>query len=353
MKKRHWFIAIGTLISLSILAILFARLDWQTFWQTLQNLRFQELLFATVLMWISIAIRSLRWLFIARQPVKNYVAFWQANSIGYLGNMIYPLRAGEVLKAISIKHFTGTPLGRALSTVVLDRLADVLTLGFILLFIIGWHGKSLDPRLGTGVVIIAVAILISLIILMVTVDKLHKWLASYHFVGFAKKLQEMTLHGLEAVQAFRHISSLLAAVFLSIFAFWVDYHSFWYIFQAFGWTLSFDAAVTVGVFIGLGGSLPSAPGNVGIYQIASVLALQLYQVSETQAVAYSIILQIVTFVAIGIQGALVVSYCGFNLARESEKVLEEDESLQLSNLEENNELVVSNVPPVSLENQGK
>ena len=89
MKKRHWFIAIGTLISLSILAILFARLDWQTFWQTLQNLRFQELLFATVLMWISIAIRSLRWLFIARQPVKNYVAFWQANSIGYLGNMIY------------------------------------------------------------------------------------------------------------------------------------------------------------------------------------------------------------------------------------------------------------------------
>ena len=46
------------------------------------------------------------------------------------------------------------------------------------------------------------------------------------------------------------------------------------------------------VFLALGTSLPSAPGYAGVYQIACVLALALFGIGESPAVAYSIILQI-------------------------------------------------------------
>jgi hypothetical protein len=43
---------------------------------------------------------------------------------------------------------------------------------------------------------------------------------------------------------------------------------------------------------------------VGIYQIACVLALRMYGISDAAAIAYSIMLQITIFTVIGIQGVL-------------------------------------------------
>ena len=63
-------------------------------------------------------------------------------------------------------------------------------------------------------------------------------------------------------------------------------------------------------------NLPSAPGYIGIYQVACVLALTLYGIDQNLALAYSIVLHLVSFFIIGIQGILVTMYCGFNLSRQ-------------------------------------
>jgi hypothetical protein len=42
----------------------------------------------------------------------------------------------------------------------------------------------------------------------------------------------------------------------------------------------------------IGTSLPSAPGYAGVYQVACLLELALFGIGESQAVAYSIVLQL-------------------------------------------------------------
>ena len=48
--------------------------------------------------------------------------------------------------------------------------------------------------------------------------------------------------------------------------------------------------------------------------------LGLYGIDESVAVAYSIVLQMLTFTVIGVQGMLVTAYCGFNLSREHQRL---------------------------------
>jgi hypothetical protein len=51
------------------------------------------------------------------------------------------------------------------------------------------------------------------------------------------------------------------------------------------------------------------------------LALGLYGIDQTLAVAYSIVLQLLSFAIMGIQGILATALCGFNLSRERQQDL--------------------------------
>ncbi len=263
-----------------------------------------------------IALRSLRWTLIARMPPANLKHFWQAVNIGYLGNMIYPIRAGEVLRIVAIHHFASLKLGRAVSTAMIDRMLDMIVVGLFTLLVLWIHGSQIDPNIARGVIAIFIVAMVVLILLMIFVDNLDTSLKRWVAGGKWRWLQEWLLHGLEGVRAFRQMHNVLIVLLLSVGIFMLDYFWMWQLMAAFGWHLPFEAALTVGVFILIGISLPSAPGYVGIYQIACVLALGLYGIDKSLAVAYSIVMQLLIFGIIGVQGVLVTAHCGFKLSQE-------------------------------------
>ena len=120
---------------------------------------------------------------------------------------------------------------------------------------------------------------------------------------------------------FRQTRHLLIVLIITFIVFSIDFFWMWQIMLAFGWKIPFEAGLTVGIFLLLGISLPSAPGFIGIYQVACVLALSLYGIEESLAVAYSIIMQLISFAIMGIQGLMVTLYCGFNLSKERQQEL--------------------------------
>ncbi len=83
----------------------------------------------------------MRWHFIVGEPLRLYAAFWQAGSIGYLGNLIYPARAGEVLRMLVLRYFSPLAMGHAMSSAVLDWMQDLLAFGFLLLLVMALHGE--------------------------------------------------------------------------------------------------------------------------------------------------------------------------------------------------------------------
>ncbi len=53
-------------------------------------------------------------------------------TIGYMGNNIYPARAGEVLRAVVLKRREGVSVSASLATIIVERIFDgVVMLGFV------------------------------------------------------------------------------------------------------------------------------------------------------------------------------------------------------------------------------
>ena len=72
--------------------------------------------------------------------------------------------------------------------------------------------------------------------------------------------------------------------------------------RALGLHLPFVAAWAVLAFVGLGVSIPSAPGYVGVFHAAAALALGLFGVSQAASVGYALLFHAAQIVPITLIG---------------------------------------------------
>ncbi|PYO29020.1 MAG: hypothetical protein DMD86_15485, partial [Candidatus Rokuibacteriota bacterium] len=70
--------------------------------------------------------------------------------------------------------------------------------------------------------------------------------------------------------------------------------------------LPLAASWTVMAFLGLGVSLPSSPGFVGVIQAATVLALALFAIPRTDALSFSLLLHASQFFPITLYGLVLL-----------------------------------------------
>ncbi len=115
------------------------------------------------------------------------------------------------------------------------------------------------------------------------------------------------------VGGFREPGQIAVIAALTLLAVAVDYAAIWLVMQSLDWRLSLMAAVTVGVFLNAGMPLPAAPGYLGIYRVACIFALGLYGVDEAEAVAYSVVLQLLVISLLLVLGAGAILSCAFRL----------------------------------------
>jgi uncharacterized membrane protein YbhN (UPF0104 family) len=107
---------------------------------------------------------------------------------------------------------------------------------------------------------------------------------------------------------------LVAAVFAVSLALWsLPILSSWIMIQAFHLDAPFNAALIVFIFIGFGTALPQAPGMIGTYQYACVLALGLFGVPQPQALAYGLVLNAVQLTTLVAQGLVALPLAGVSL----------------------------------------
>ena len=76
----------------------------------------------------------------------------------------------------------------------------------------------------------------------------------------------------------------------------------WALFRAVHLELPVLAGWTVMTFVGFGVSIPSAPGYIGVWHAASVLALSLFGVTQAPALGYALLYHASQFVPITLIG---------------------------------------------------
>ncbi|MGH7450949.1 MAG: lysylphosphatidylglycerol synthase transmembrane domain-containing protein, partial [bacterium] len=127
MRKRF---ILGLLVSAVFIYLAFRKIEFLQMWQALQQANYLWLFPAVGFMFISLWLRAMRWGYFM-EPIKPGIGLhklFASMMIGYYGNNVFPLRAGEVLRAYAIGKSTGVSRMAAFATIFVERLIDVLAL---------------------------------------------------------------------------------------------------------------------------------------------------------------------------------------------------------------------------------
>jgi uncharacterized protein (TIRG00374 family) len=318
MERKRILLIFGLLLSLLLLVVLFARLDWSAFFKVLEVVDLKWVIAAGGLVIAGIMGRALRWNLIAGVSLRQYGHFWRALNLGYLGNFIYPARAGELLRMAIIHRFGQLPPGQAVVSAVVDRVADGVMLCIFTIFVLMTHGAKVFGIL--SLISFGCVFIVAGLVVVGFVMWGHRWQpfvtrwVEHWPARLNQRVPYWYMQAFEGVKNLRQLRRLLILGILNLQIFLLDYGAMWLLMSAFGWSLPFHAAITVGVFLEAGTSLPSAPGYLGIYQVACILALKIYGLSEPSALAYSFVLQLLTLIVIVIQSSSAVLRYGFRLS---------------------------------------
>ena len=253
-------------------------------------------------------LRAYRWRILLSSAGKVSVstAFW-ATSIGYFGNNFLPARAGELARTMMISSRAGLASAYVLTTALLERMVDALALVVISALVLltlpsqpDWLGKATKPFAVIGAIgVISIAVLPRLEKLGIAIlrrlpipDGLR-----YTLTGWLE-------HILDGFRAFHDARRAFGFLGLTIVIWCLDAVGAVTCARGLGLDLSFPVAFLLIAGLGLGSALPSTPGYVGIYQFVAVSILTPFGFGRSDAIAYILMIQAVSYVLVALWGSI-------------------------------------------------
>ena len=262
----------------------------------------------------SLWARARRWYYLF-PPRSNPPGILPAIMIGYMTNNVLPLRAGEFVRVYVVARRwsrAGTP-GRVhgfwttLATLVVERVLDSLVIVLILaalIFLIPVpRFLELAALVMLAIDLVGIAVLVALVVAPAGSTRLverltARWPAVHRRV---LRIFETFVHGLDGIRAAAHLGPLLVWTVVM----WVlPAAAAWTMLLAMGLHLPFLAGWTVLAFVGLGVSIPSAPGFIGVFHAAAALAVGIFGVSQSAAVGYALVFHAAQIVPVTLIGWL-------------------------------------------------
>lgn len=281
---------------------------------------------------VSLAIqvlRAWRWQIeltpLARVP---YPLVWQVVSVAYMMINVLPFRLGEPVRPLLMSWKTGIPIPAIVGNWVFEKMMDTAVM--VLLVHVTLVMADLPPwahRASTGSLVMFGTLLGLVVGFWLHGERFFdRTLARVLSEHSCEKVRKVLLAAREGLQILPD-RRLVATVFVVTLALWLlPILSSWLLIQAFGFDVPARAAFVVFVCIGLGTALPNPPGMFGVFQIASVVALGLFGVPESQAVAYGIVLNAVQFFSLVIQGCLAMPFIDVGLKRIARAAVDSDDA---------------------------
>ncbi|MGH7389568.1 MAG: lysylphosphatidylglycerol synthase transmembrane domain-containing protein [Candidatus Rokuibacteriota bacterium] len=297
-------LAAGVVISAVLIGVLLWTVDLRELAASLKRTRWEWTLLSVACALAGLWIRARRWRYLF-PPGSDPPALVPAVMIGYMVNNLLPLRAGEIVRVYVVARRWRRGFWTALATLVVERVLDslaiVLILGVLVLLIpvpavFRWTAVTL-----LAVDVLAVAALAFLAAAPATGRRLLTALTR-RWPGLGERLTRVFdrfVLGLAGVRTPAHLLPLLAWSALV----WVaPALAAWTMLRALDLDLPLVVGWTVLAFVGMGISIPSAPGYVGVFHYAAVLALEVFGVPRPAALGYAILFHATQFIAVTIVG---------------------------------------------------
>ena len=275
-------------------------------WQQLRHTDWRWLAVATLLAPAGLVVRARRWYYLF-PPGSSPPGLNPAVMIGYMVNNVLPLRAGEFVRVyvVARRWRREGAFWTTAATLIVERVLDSLC---IVLVLVGLVFLVEVPRVVEVAALImfaidvaGISVLVAIAAAPVRVRQIIVRLSARWPSVQARLLRgfERFLHGLDGIRARGHLLPLIVWTcvvwLLPAFAAWAGLH-------AANLHLPWISGWVVLAFVGLGVSIPSAPGYVGVFHAAALLAVRVFGVSEAEGLGFAIVFHASQFIPVTLVG---------------------------------------------------
>jgi len=315
---KRWQFWLGVAISAFFLYIVLRGLDLSAFWGEVQRANYWWLLPGVAVYFLAVWARAWRWHYLLR-PLKvlSTRKMFRIVSIGYMGNNIYPARAGEVLRAALLKRNEGISISASLATIIVERIFDgVVMLAFIFLNLRELASLTSGAGLAAGLSIQQIALwgtiafVSALIIFLLAAmfpdesQRLIEWISNRLIPQrFRENVLQISSRFLEGLASLRSPLDGLMVLLTSLVIWLLETGKYWFVMQAFDFEVSFFALMLMNGVVNLATTIPSAPGYVGTFDAPGIAVLEAYGVPSPIATSYTFVLHVALWLPITLLGA--------------------------------------------------
>jgi uncharacterized protein (TIRG00374 family) len=314
MKK--WQFWLGVLISILFIWLALRGLHLNEFWGAVKQANYIWLIPGIAVYFIGVWVRAWRWHFLLG-PIKQIPTreIFPIVTIGYMGNNVYPARAGEVLRAVILKRKQGISVSASLATIIVERIFDgVVMLAFVFLNLpelakltssSGFVGNIQQVAvIGTGVFLTALVVFLLAAMFPQVAMKVGLW---FIFRLIPKRLQErvikLSTKFLDGLASLRSPFNSLMVFLTSVIIWLLETGKYWFVMHAFDFSVSFFTLMLMNGIVNLATTIPSAPGYIGTFDAPGIAVLTAYGVEHSVAAGYTLVLHVALWLPITLLGA--------------------------------------------------
>jgi glycosyltransferase 2 family protein len=299
-------LVIGIVIGLLALALILKDVSLPGLMRELAKANYWWMIPNVAAVLVGMWARAVRWRALLDERLSTRRAFHIQNA-GNLLNNVLPLRLGEFAKAYLASRDSPVTAMQALSTVVIERLLDVLVV-FAMLLVVLPYVPARGLIVHAAQILAAIAFL-GIVGLFVAAAFRERALALARVVmrplpprvreGLIERGDDF-LRGVSGASGKR----LVTAIAWSIVT-WIGFgSSCWFSVLAFVPGAPWHVGGFVNCAIALGLTIPSAPSGAGLYEAAAVAGLVVFGVAEDTGLASALVLHVSTYLVAAVVGVI-------------------------------------------------
>lgn len=322
MKKKQLFLLLITII---FLVLVFNKIDFRELFDTIRKFEIKYLVSIIVVFLLSLFARGVRWKFLLMND-KKYSALNLAEifTVGNMLNIFLPARAGDFYRAYYLGEEKGDKKLKIFGTIILERLFDGITMFLILLSAIFFYSEAkwiLNLTLGIGAVFILGTLTFYLVFKYNKSRQISRFIIKkIPFPNIQKTIKKLTTYlniFIRGFSAFKKPAYMLLILALSFVAWGLEGVVACLIVNSFGLNLGILAGLFVLTLTSFSTMIPSTSVLVGPYQAAYILALGLFEIPKSQALAISAVHQIILILIFTIVGGGLMLKFNFDAAKKN------------------------------------
>lgn len=310
-RRQSW---LGLLVTIISLGAIFFFIQPAAIWEALQTADYGQLLLTAVGTTLFLIFRAVRWRFMLNND-PSWRDVYHIQNIGYLVTNVLPLRLGDITRAVLIGSVPPVTLARGLSTVVVERVFDMLFVITLLPFSLAevavlpdWMqtGARVSGFLAIGAIVVLIFAANQRPLAARVATAVLERIPPLDTVAWVRRLDDL-LAGLDSLTRLREG---LLLILLTVLAWAPILLTYYTTLRAVHITPTWPMVAFVFCAAAFSVALPSSPGQVGVFHAGVFAALQILEQPEAASASFGFLYHAINLLSMIVWGLIGVYATG-------------------------------------------